>query len=107
MAKPYHSPGRIAISFISGLWLGWGFPYQYKWVGPETLKGRSAMVVVDHSIVKATYSPHFLLNAYKHKHNTNYKATAALKLHKFQDNFGGTGCYKREKPKTQPAKRGR
>ena len=46
------------------------------------------MVVVDHSIVKATYSQRLLLNACKHKHNTNYKATAALVLHKCQDNFG-------------------
>ena len=57
------------------------------------------MVVVDHSIVKATYSPRFLLNAYKQKHNTNYKATAVLELHKCQDNFGDTSCYKQEKPK--------
>jgi len=64
------------------------------------------MVVVDHSIVKVTYS-RFLFNACKHKHNTNYKATAALELHNCQDNFGGTSCYKREKPKTLPAKRGR
>ena len=41
----YHSPGRIATSFISGLWLGWGFPYYYKWVGPEALKEQSAMSV--------------------------------------------------------------
>ena len=65
------------------------------------------MVVVDHSIVKATYSPRFLLNAYEHKHNTNYKATASFELQKCQDNFGGTSCYKREKPKTLTAKRGR
>ena len=26
-AKRYHCPGRIATSFISSLWLGWGFPY--------------------------------------------------------------------------------
>ena len=25
-AKRYHSPGRIATSFISGLWLGWASP---------------------------------------------------------------------------------
>ena len=24
-AKRYHSPVRIGISFVSGLWLGWGF----------------------------------------------------------------------------------
>ena len=35
-------------------------------------------VVVDHSIVKVTYSPRFLLNAYKHKHNANYKGTLPL-----------------------------
>ena len=64
-------------------------------------------VIVDHSIVKATYSQRFLLNAYKQKHNTSYKGTAALELHKCHDNFGATSCYKREKPKTLPAKRGR
>ena len=26
VAKRYHSPVRIATSFVSGLWLGWGFP---------------------------------------------------------------------------------
>ena len=56
-------------------------------------------VVVDYSIVKATYS-RFLLNAYKQKHNTNYKGTVALELHKCHYNFGATSCYKREKPKT-------
>ena len=45
-------------------------------------------VIVDHSIVKATYSQRFLLNAYKQKHNTSYKGTAALELHKCHDNLG-------------------
>ena len=45
MAKRYQSPGRIATNFVSGLWLGWGFPYYYKWVGPEDLEGRSIMSV--------------------------------------------------------------
>ena len=67
---------------------------------------RSPRVVVYRSIVKATYSQRFLLNAFKQKHNTNYKGTAALELHKCE-NFGATTCYKREKPKTLPAKRGR
>ena len=31
----------IAISFASGLWWAWGFPYYYKQVGPEALKRRS------------------------------------------------------------------
>ena len=64
-------------------------------------------VVVDRSIVKAIYSPRFLLNAYKQKHNTCHEGTAALELHKYQDNFGTTPRYKQEKPKTLPAKRGR
>ena len=42
-AEHYHSPVRIATSLVSGLWLGWGFPYYYKWVGPEALEGRSIM----------------------------------------------------------------
>ena len=58
-----------------------------------------ARVVVDHSIVKATYSPCFVLNAYKQKHNTSYKGTAALGLHKYHGNFGATPRYNREKPK--------
>ena len=65
------------------------------------------MVVVDRSIAEATYSPCFLLNAYKQKHNTSHEGAAALELHKYQDNFGATPRYKREKPNTLPAKRGR
>ena len=57
-------------------------------------------MVVDHLIVKATYSPCFLLNAYKGKLNNNYEGTAALELHRYHNNFGATPCYKREKQKT-------
>ena len=66
-----------------------------------------ARVVIDRSIVKATYSPGFLLNAYKQKHNTSHEGTAALELHIYHDNFGATPRYKGEKPKTLSAKRGR
>ena len=50
-----------------------------------------ARVVVDRSIVKATYSPRFLLNAYKQKHNASHEGTAALELHIYHDNFGASG----------------
>ena len=40
MTKQYHNPLRIATSYKLGLFFGWGFPYQYKWVGPEALEGQ-------------------------------------------------------------------
>ena len=64
-----------------------------------------ARVVVDRLIVKATYSPHFLLNAYKQKHNTSHEGTVALELHIYHDNFGASPRYKWEKPKMLSAKR--
>ena len=65
------------------------------------LEGR---VVIDHSIEKAMYSPHYLLNACKQKHINNYKGTAALELHKYHNTFGAIPRYKWEN--TLPAKRG-
>ena len=44
-AKRYHSPGQIATSFISGLWLGWASPTNtsghgyYRLVTHEVAKG--------------------------------------------------------------------
>ena len=110
--KHYHNPGWIATSFVSGLWLGWGSPYKYKWVGLEALKGQSTMsvkawLVVDHLIAKATYSVHFLLNGFKQKHIINYEGTAAFELHRYWDSFGAKPHYQWENQKTLPAKRGR
>ena len=66
-----------------------------------------AKVVVDRSIVKAAYSPCFLLNAYKQKHNTSHEGTVAFELHLYHNNFGATPCYKWEKPKTLSPKCGK
>ena len=45
------------------------------------------------SIVKATYWARFLFNAYKQKHNTNYRGTVALGFYKYQDSSGPAPCY--------------
>ena len=50
------------------------------------LKGQSivnkASVVVDRLDHKMTYWPHFLFDVDKQKHNTKYRGTASLGLHK-------------------------
>ena len=52
------------------------------------------------SIVKVTYWPRFLLNAYEERHNASYRGTADLRLHTYQDSSEATSCCQREKPKT-------
>ena len=51
-AKCYHSPLQITTSFVSSLWLGWGFPTNTSGLLQKPLRGRAqwmveARVVVD------------------------------------------------------------
>ena len=107
IAKRYHSPGRIARGFISSLWLGWSslLQMQVGWSRAGAQLALEARVVIDHSIVKAIYSPRFFLIAYKQKHDTTYEVTAALGLHKYQESFQATHCCKQEKPQNTVGKR--
>ena len=99
-AKHYHSQGQIAASFVSGLWLDWGL--QEGWSrssqGAEHNRRWKPNWSSIASIVRTTNRPRFLFNSIKQKHNTNYRGTADLGLHKYQDSFGPAPCYQRQKP---------
>ena len=58
---------------------------------PEALKGQSVVSVrscvnwlpID-SIVKVTYWPHFLLNAYEERHKASYRGAVDFRLYKIK-----------------------
>ena len=47
MAKRYHSPGRIATSFVSGLWLG-----KTSSLVPRPSRARSSLAVRNNSLIR-------------------------------------------------------